>query len=512
MQNDMHSLTEAKKHKPIELRIHCDEAGRGPLAWPVTVGCALMIGKTDLSFYKDSKQLTKKQRESLYTQIKSPSPCKGGVGGGILTATWRASAEEIDTHGIIKSVQLACLRGLGELLKNYYEQILREQLIQSDFGEDILAIWLYDTLFSAPINEATVTHFMEIPNSYALLAGLIRDGNHMFGLDKILALPVVTIIKGDQKNPLISAASIVAKVERDGYMTEIATDFPLYHLEKHKGYGSKLHRESIVTHGVSPLHRSSFCKNISISKRIGKDAISCVPIAIPAKYGRVATRPSSNTHSISSTKPALLLHICCAPDLSRPLHRLKDHFKLYLFRYNPNIHPRKEHEQRYSQFLKLVGLEKGDYEILEDRYDPKEFFQAMIDQKETIDPELKDATDKIVLKQAGEMPERSDRCNPCYSMRLEMAARMAAKEWIPYFTSTLLISPKKKMDKLFRRGKESEITYPSTKFLWFDFPKKWGYEKANELTRKHGLRRQNYCWCGRTIPKPGETSTAYRGG
>ena len=117
----------------------------------------------------------------------------------------------------------------------------------------------------------------------------------------------------------------------------------------------------------------------------------------------------------------------------------------------------------------------------------------MIDQKETIDPELKDASDKEVLKQAGDMPERSDRCNPCYSMRLEMAARMAAKENIPYFTSTLLISPKKKMDKLFRRGKESEGIYPTTKFLWFDFPKNGGYEKANQLTRIHNLWRQNYC-------------------
>ena len=150
---------------------------------------------------------------------------------------------------------------------------------------------------------------------------------------------------------------------------------------------------------------------------------------------------------------------------------LKDHFKLVLFWYNPNIHPRKEHEQRYSQFLKLVGLEPGDYEILEDRYDPKEFFQAMIDQKETIDPVLLHASDHEVLKKAGDMKERSDRCNPCYSMRLEMAARMAARESIPYFTSTLLISPKKKMDKLFRWGKESEHTYPSTKFLRFDFPK-----------------------------------------
>ena len=75
----------------------------------------------------------------------------------------------------------------------------------------------------------------------------------------------------------------------------------------------------------------------------------------------------------------------------------------------------------------------------------------MIDQKEDIDPTLHDASDKEVLRIAGEMPERSDRCNPCYSMRLEVAARMAAQHGIPYFSSTLLISPKKKMDKLFRR-------------------------------------------------------------
>jgi predicted adenine nucleotide alpha hydrolase (AANH) superfamily ATPase len=88
---------------------------------------------------------------------------------------------------------------------------------------------------------------------------------------------------------------------------------------------------------------------------------------------------------------------------------------------------------------------------------------------------------------------------------------MAAQHGIPYFSSTLLISPKKKMDKLFRRWKESEQKYPTTKFLWFDFPKNGGYEKAVELTSKHGLRRQNYCGCGRTIPKPWERNNKYHG-
>jgi predicted adenine nucleotide alpha hydrolase (AANH) superfamily ATPase len=75
----------------------------------------------------------------------------------------------------------------------------------------------------------------------------------------------------------------------------------------------------------------------------------------------------------------------------------------------------------------------------------------MYDQRDTIRDDLVDADYKTVLQQAGIMEERSDRCNPCYSMRLEQAAAQAAKLHIPYFTSTLLISPKKKMDKLFRR-------------------------------------------------------------
>lgn len=211
-------------------------------------------------------------------------------------------------------------------------------------------------------------------------------------------------------------------------------------------------------------------------------------------------------------KPKLLLHICCAPDLSWPLHWLKNYFKLYLFRYNPNIHPKPEHDKRYAEFIKLFELEWGDYEIVEDRYDPKEFFDAFVTYKELVHPDLNNADRSTVLKKSGEMLERSDRCNPCYLMRLEQAAKQAQKLGIVYFTSTLLISPKKLADKLFRYGLQSQEQVTGTKFLRFDFAKNNGYNKASELTKHYNLYRQNYCGCWRTIPKKGQEKVGYQWG
>jgi len=68
-----------------------------------------------------------------------------------------------------------------------------------------------------------------------------------------------TIIKGDATEPVISAAAMLAKVTRDRYMIEQAKKFPQYSFEQHKGYGTQAHREAIATHGLSKLHRASFC-------------------------------------------------------------------------------------------------------------------------------------------------------------------------------------------------------------------------------------------------------------
>jgi ribonuclease HII len=84
------------------------------------------------------------------------------------------------------------------------------------------------------------------------------DGNNDFGLRKKLNCEVETIIKGDDKIPAISAASIVAKVTRDVYMRLQHHKYPHYEFATHKGYGTKLHYEKLALHGQSPLHRKSF--------------------------------------------------------------------------------------------------------------------------------------------------------------------------------------------------------------------------------------------------------------
>jgi ribonuclease HII len=73
-----------------------------------------------------------------------------------------------------------------------------------------------------------------------------------------------TIIKGDQKELVIGLASILAKVTRDTYMCKQDKKFPQYGLAAHKGYGTKLHRDMIASHGFTSLHRKTYCKNIKI--------------------------------------------------------------------------------------------------------------------------------------------------------------------------------------------------------------------------------------------------------
>ena len=211
------------------------------------------------------------------------------------------------------------------------------------------------------------------------------------------------------------------------------------------------------------------------------------------------------------SKPWLLLHICCAPDLVVPLLDLKEHFFLYLFWYNPNIQPYSEYLRRYKEYIKLLNLEKWDYklinwnwEIVDDfnwevinSYDSEEFYDKLYEYRQVVDYNVSDK--KELLKDFAKMEEKnSPRCDICYYMRLLEPALIAKKLWIEYFTTTLLISPKKSVEKLDRWGKiVTEETW--VKYLTFDFRKNNWFKRAADYTREKWIWRQNYCWCAWSI-------------
>jgi ribonuclease HII len=176
-----------------------DEAGRGPLAGPVCAAAVILPRDIDIPGLNDSKKLSEKQRESLYDVIIRES-----LSYGIAFST----VEEIEQLNILQATFLAMNRAISQLS-------LKPEL--------------------------------------ALI-----DGNRNTGID----MPSQCVVKGDSRCADIAAASILAKVTRDRYMYELAREYPQYHFEKHKGYGTKLHYEAIREYGPSPVHRMSFLKRM----------------------------------------------------------------------------------------------------------------------------------------------------------------------------------------------------------------------------------------------------------
>ncbi|MEK7662444.1 MAG: ribonuclease HII [Patescibacteria group bacterium] len=184
-----------------------DEAGRGPIAGPVAVGVVIMklttYNQRQIIFrgIRDSKQLTEKKREWWFGKIKKLKKEK------ILDFRVSLVSEKtIDEKGIVFAIR-----------KGIYSSLLSLKV-----GKD--AQILLDGSLKAPAR---------------------------YKYQK-------TIIRGDEKKPVISAASIMAKVVRDRHMKKIAEKHPDYAFEKHKGYGTKEHYRRIKKHGLSKIHRRSF--------------------------------------------------------------------------------------------------------------------------------------------------------------------------------------------------------------------------------------------------------------
>jgi ribonuclease HII len=176
-----------------------DEAGRGPLAGPVCAAAVILKPDDIIEGVNDSKKLSEKKREMLFDIIKEQA---------LSYCIAFATVEEIEEYNILNATMLAMKRAVEGL---------------------------------------------EIKADYAMI-----DGNRIPQLE----IDSECIVKGDAKSMSIACASILAKVSRDRLLYEYAKEYPEYQFEKHKGYGTKLHRELLKEFGPCPYHRMSFLKKI----------------------------------------------------------------------------------------------------------------------------------------------------------------------------------------------------------------------------------------------------------
>ncbi len=178
-----------------EILCGVDEAGRGPLAGPVFAAAVILDPVRPIEGLRDSKKLTEAKRDALAIEIKAHA------------LAWhiaQCSEAEIDRLNILQATMLAMRRAVEGLI-------------------------LQPTL--------------------ALI-----DGNRC----PVMTLRSEAIVKGDDKVPAISAASILAKTARDAALQILHAQYPQYAFDRHKGYPTALHMERLQLHGVSPVHRTSY--------------------------------------------------------------------------------------------------------------------------------------------------------------------------------------------------------------------------------------------------------------
>ena len=173
-----------------------DEAGRGPLAGPVSAAAVILPDGYESAFLDDSKKLTERRREILFEELISDA--------SVCWSQAYAEVEEIEEINILKATHAAMARAVAGLGRK---------------------------------------------PGFCLIDGLDVPG-----------FPHASrgVVKGDGKSLSIAAASVIAKVSRDRLMREYADEFPQYGFEKHKGYGTKAHLEALKRHGPCRIHRKTF--------------------------------------------------------------------------------------------------------------------------------------------------------------------------------------------------------------------------------------------------------------
>lgn len=193
-------MQQARLFQPSGLIAGVDEAGRGPLAGPVVAAAVILRSGDNIDGLADSKKLSAKRRDELAAQIRQHS---------LSWAVAWSNPGEIDELNILAATMLAMWRAIAGLS--------------------------------------------------VLPSGVQVDGNRLpnltFGDTRIEG---EAIVKGDDKVPAISAASIIAKTTRDGIMEFLDRIHPEYEFARHKGYGTRVHRERLQEFGPCEHHRFSF--------------------------------------------------------------------------------------------------------------------------------------------------------------------------------------------------------------------------------------------------------------
>ena len=190
-----------------------DEVGRGPLAGPVVAAAVVLPEDFDVLGIDDSKKLSEKKREELYEIIREKAVV-WGIG--------MVDEKTIDEINILQATKEAMRQAISEADAKL--RALHEEEEGAAGGLDYI---LFDAVTIDDID-----------------------------------IPQESIIKGDAKVLAIAAASILAKVTRDRMMVEYAEIYPGYAFEKNKGYGTKAHYEGLREHGMTPIHRKTFLKNL----------------------------------------------------------------------------------------------------------------------------------------------------------------------------------------------------------------------------------------------------------
>lgn len=178
---------------------------------------------------------------------------------------------------------------------------------------------------------------------------------------------------------------------------------------------------------------------------------------------------------LNGRKARLLLHACCAPCSSASLEYLVQYFDITLFFYNPNISSAEEFGKRLNElkrFTEECPFAKG-IKIISPEYNHREFLDA--------------AAGLESAKEGGE------RCEKCFSLRLNKTAEQAEKSGFEYFATTLTISPLKNAEKINLCGEGAVVG--NVMYLPTDLKKQERYKRSIELSKKYGLYRQSFCGC-----------------